>query len=502
MIILTLITFYYLAMLLYPLSIFATRFARRYFSHAPRKPGRVAVIGSGIAGCGAAWALKRSGWDVTIYERNPVVGGNAKVHTWDFPDKPRSGLSVLAWPQHKFPNYNKLVDELKVEYEPVTLRFFSMDSKGDISAHGLDNEVRQGFAADYEKWARMIAFIARVNVFCCGDDSGSIYNMSYLNPFNIIPLRTTAFMFRISNDFWYKVVEPVYSSTFLSKHLAWIPAVVGPTIAEIVPLDGEPKLVSWKDSSDKVFEKLVEGCTVLTGADVARVLYNESQGTVDIIEGNGTSKTYDNVIYACAPDAALKMMDKPSWLHNALLSNVSYPETETTFEEGIIHNDASVLPEKYRADLLSKYANYIDISYSNGETVIENTFLLSAWVPALQRRKKELNEDPPMMITYNTKKKIANPKGTVTNRHAHPALSFRNLVIGMLIRFLQGQKNSFYCSSFATPGNGHDMSLLSGFAVAQALGAEFPFKSDLRCVSDFDKLCGIMGVYPAQAAEI
>jgi hypothetical protein len=59
MIILTLFTFYYLAMLIYPLTIFLSRFAKRYFSHAARKPGRVAVIGSGIAGSGAAWALKK-----------------------------------------------------------------------------------------------------------------------------------------------------------------------------------------------------------------------------------------------------------------------------------------------------------------------------------------------------------------------------------------------------------------------------------------------------------
>jgi hypothetical protein len=38
--------------------------------------------------------------------------------------------SVLAWPHQKFHNYNKLVEELGVEYEPVTLRFFSMDSNG------------------------------------------------------------------------------------------------------------------------------------------------------------------------------------------------------------------------------------------------------------------------------------------------------------------------------------------------------------------------------------
>jgi hypothetical protein len=59
----------------------------------------------------------------------------------------------------------------------------------------MDNDVRERFASDYAKWDRMIALIARVNKFCCGgDNSGSIYNMSYWNPFNVIPLRTTAFV--------------------------------------------------------------------------------------------------------------------------------------------------------------------------------------------------------------------------------------------------------------------------------------------------------------------
>jgi hypothetical protein len=58
----------------------------------------------------------------------------------------------------------------------------------------LDNEVRQRFQPDYQKWDRMIALIARVNRVFCDDDSGSIYNMSYANPFNVIPLRTVAFV--------------------------------------------------------------------------------------------------------------------------------------------------------------------------------------------------------------------------------------------------------------------------------------------------------------------
>lgn len=91
--------------------------------------------------------------------------------------------------------------------------------------------------------------------------------------------------------------------------------------------------------------------------------------------------SYDNVIFACPPDVALKMIEKPTWLQvsmimtiitkiivllnfqKLLLANVSYPETETTFEEGIIHNDPTVLPKEYRADLLSKFANFIYITY-------------------------------------------------------------------------------------------------------------------------------------------
>lgn len=52
---------------------------------------RVAVIGGGIAGCGAAWALRKSGHDVVLYEERDVLGGNAKTHTWDIPGKPITG---------------------------------------------------------------------------------------------------------------------------------------------------------------------------------------------------------------------------------------------------------------------------------------------------------------------------------------------------------------------------------------------------------------------------
>jgi cation diffusion facilitator CzcD-associated flavoprotein CzcO len=36
---------------------------------------RVAVIGSGVSGIGAAKVLKQCGYDVTVYERSEWIGG-------------------------------------------------------------------------------------------------------------------------------------------------------------------------------------------------------------------------------------------------------------------------------------------------------------------------------------------------------------------------------------------------------------------------------------------
>jgi cytochrome b involved in lipid metabolism len=65
----------------------------------------VAVIGGGIAGCGAAWALRLSGYNVTLFEAREQISGNARTFDWDFgPYRSKneertvkSCCSVTAW---------------------------------------------------------------------------------------------------------------------------------------------------------------------------------------------------------------------------------------------------------------------------------------------------------------------------------------------------------------------------------------------------------------------
>jgi predicted NAD/FAD-binding protein len=159
------------------------------------------------------------------------------------------------------------------------------------------------------------------------------------------------------------------------------------------------------------------------------------------------------------------------------------------FSAGIIHSDPTVIPADCRDAILTQYANYIE-RFAPGE--YENTFVLSSWVPVAQTLAQKI----PMLVTYNPRpdKTIQSVVGRVSNVRAHPHLSVANLAIVFLLRLIQGRRGVYYCGSYATPGNGHDLSLLSGFAVAHTLGAEYPFVGNERALNDFRRLCSVMGL--------
>ena len=63
------------------------------------------------------------------------------------------------------------------------------------------------------------------------------------------------------------------------------------------------------------------------------------------------------------------------------------------------------------------------------------------------------------------------------------------------LRLCQGRDGLYYCSNWTTPGNCHDMSLLSGFLCATAIGAEYPFPDDAEARKDLHRLNDLMGVF-------
>eukprot|EP00164_Ancoracysta_twista_P003267 GFYU01004360.1.p1 GENE.GFYU01004360.1~~GFYU01004360.1.p1 ORF type:complete len:532 (-),score=136.44 GFYU01004360.1:38-1633(-) len=464
---------------------------------------KVAVVGGGIAGTSAAWSLHLAGYEVEIFESRDVLGGNAKTNTWttETGKKITTGLSVLAWPTKYFRNYIELLNRLKLETTSVRLPFWIHNINEDaIFAQGKKTLLSHEHATDNKQWNNLIEFIRTVNRALAAETDQTIYSMPVLSPFNLITLRTMCFVFGISTEYWNKVLVPIYSSSFLTAKLDTLPASIGPAIDDMISPNRVPVMDSWTNTSHDVFDRMTADIKVHTSTPVTKV-QRHSNGTVFVATENGDVTQFDRVVLACSADIALSMLSEPSWLERTLLSCVGYTDDDdNTFVEGVIHSDDTVIPARDREEVLSTHSNYVAVYDDHMSDIkYENTFIFSSWIPLVQKYKaSHKGEKVVMLATYNSQRgdTIKNVRGTVTNYRAHPHMHLKNLVLSVLIRFIQGAGGVFYCSSYTTPGNGHDLSLLSGFIVANAIGAPYPFAkhSDGSMIRDFDRLRALMGL--------
>ena len=465
-----------------------------------RPPRRVAIIGGGIAGAGAAYALRRSSISCTLFEACPAAGGNAKTHAWA--DGVRTGLSVLAWPTAYFRNYAALLRALHVGVVPVLLPFYIARADGESFAHGAPGVgLGARYAVELSRWARMVRHVRAVNAALAPRDGGptpSLYAASFWNPFNVIPMRFLSRIYGCGNDaFWGDLIVPLYASSFLTTALDGVPAVVLPILSDMIPADATRSvhMESWAGGagSAAVFECLLQGVNVRAGTRVERVAQRADGRWVLHTQVGETGGGYDAVIFACgSPAAARALSGAPldcapvAWL----LHGISYC-AGAAFERGAVHSHAPLLHARERSALLSRFANYI-VAHGGSQRRYENTFILSSWVPAAAGCR-----NVPRLVTYDARDPsglAAHTVAHVDNVDNHPHLSVCNLASAQALRAVQGRRGLYFCGSFATPGNGHDLSLCSGLAVACALGAAYPFEGDEGAAADLARLRRLMGV--------
>ena len=251
--------------------------------------------------------------------------------------------------------------------------------------------------------------------------------------------------------------------------------------------------------------------------------------TVAVVEDDeGRTERFDHVVFACGAPAALRALKRFSsdtassggwlalpralaqqcwhWLATATLRNVRYVESrDALFSSGEAHSDsAAALPPQFEGELLQRFCNYVEVQGGDGDgggaLAYENTFIVSSWSPPALA--PDVAGQRPMLVSYGCKERLRNTPAAlfernVTGREAHPCLTTTNLALSTAVwPRLQGLHGGalYFAGSSVTPGNGHDLSLLSGLVVAAAVGAPFPFVENEAALSDFHALQGMMGL--------
>jgi len=434
---------------------------------------KVAIIGGGIAGVAAAWSLHRAGHRVELFERNPELGGNARTFRWKLDDggEAESPLLVVAWPEHYYHNYHRLLAELGLETTSMPISYFIKHPHGIFCQDGK-GEVEKQHAEDFRKWKRLIAWAGRINdFFLPRGRHPSLYHFSYWNPLNLIPLYALTRCFGISARFWDEIFVPVHCASMITTSMKDAPAVIAPLLESIVSLERPSRMGTWKGSPRPVFERMTEPFRehVHTGCAISAVR-RMAGGGFEIERADGKIHTADRVVFGCQAPSIVAVLEKPSWLQRALLSRVRYvDDTDTTFARFVVHSDTSIFPAEHRDRILREFNTYSEVD-EDGR--LECTFVLSAHNPNV----KDLGK--PMLATFNTRRPLDRVEAQIELPNPTHALSLRNLAIMLAMRWLQGRDGIHYCGSFTTPEGGHDLSFLSGLVAARTIGAPYPFEAD------------------------
>jgi len=440
---------------------------------------KIGVIGGGIAGVGAAWALHRAGYEVDLFEKTSALGGNAKTFRWETSDgHAESPLLVVAWPQMYYHNYELLLRELGVGITTLPISYFIQTPDGHFCQDGQTGMAKR-FAPDFRRWRRLVRFVSAINrVFVPNKTHESLYHFSYFNPLNLIPLYWLARLSGVSRAFWDEIFVPIHCASFITTSMKGVPAVILPLLESIVPLEEPTRMRTWVGVPRQVFDRMTQPFADRVHTNHEIVSVGGKPGNYVLVDSEGRSYEVDKVVFACDSSSALRAIESPTRLQRLLLGNAQYvDDVDPTFSSFIVHSDTTVLPEKHRERILSGYNTYSEIGVSGA---LECTFVISAQNPNVK------DAGVPMLVTFGSHKSIDKVQKRIQLPHSTHTVSLRNLLIMSMVRYLQGRHGMYYCGTFTTPEGGHDLSFMSGLVAAHAVGASYPFGSANReAAADF-----------------
>ena len=127
-------------------------------------PRRIAIVGGGVSGLGAAWALHHhpDRFDFRLFEAQEQIGGNA--YTADMPQEDGSSvpfdISVTALIPSVYQHILLLMEQFGIELLDTKFSY-SVKYGGGIYAHDFDSDIREQLQSEIARFQRLLRCLHR-----------------------------------------------------------------------------------------------------------------------------------------------------------------------------------------------------------------------------------------------------------------------------------------------------------------------------------------------------
>ena len=443
-------------------------------------PRRIAIVGGGISGLGAAWALHHhpDRFDIRLFEARDELGGNAI--TADMPQEDGNAIpfdiSVTACIPSVYHHILLLMDQFGIEL--LDTRFnYSVKYGGDVYAHDFDSAIREELQPEIVKFQRLLR---RLHWFGALTRSRSKL-LNALNPFNYISMGTVLNLGGFSGDFRYKILKPMFVNFLMATNVFDMPASLFSRYLEFFDIETATPMRTWDQGTRRIYENLSAGFRdkIYLSRPVRKV-YRGASGVV-VEDADGVREAFDDVIFACNANQTLMMLNKPTMLERHLLSSIRYDSE--LHNHAVVHSDSSVLPDNEVKPLETR-SNHIE-QYGARPDNYEITYIMHNQQPWANE------SDKPCLVTYNPISPI--DERTIVRRSwfQHIVHDVRHVALTVnLFRFIQGKRRTWHCGAH-TLINSQETCFVTGLAAARQLGADYPFE-DSAAKQSFNYYGGIL----------
>jgi predicted NAD/FAD-binding protein len=422
---------------------------------------RIAVVGAGIAGLGAAWLLKGR-HEVTIFERNGRLGGHSNTIEVE------SGGATLGvdtgfvvYNERNYPHLTRLFRHLGVETQPTDMSFAASVDDGRVEYAGSDLNTlfaQRGNLVSPAYWG-MLRDVLRFNrdarrSLRTGDADGLSLG-AYL--------ARGGYGTRLADHYLLPMAAAIWSCP--TRTMRDFPAVSFLHFFRnhgLLDLVDRPQWRTVVGGSRRYVERLYADlpCSAHAGTPVVRV--QRASSGVRVLTADGAEHLFDAAVLACHADEALRLIDSPRPAETAVLSKFGYQENRT-----ILHSDAALMPRQRR--VWSSW-NYLAATGASGTERVS----VSYWMNRLQG----LPGSRQFFVSLNPLRE-PRPESVVAElSYHHPVFDAEAMRAQGLLGQLQGRDRLWFCGSYAGYGF-HEDALASAVGVARLLGAEAPWAAEI-----------------------
>ncbi len=426
---------------------------------------RIAVVGTGIAGSTAAYALSHR-HQIVVYEREMRPGGHSHTVEIDY-DGARIAVDTgfIVYNELNYPGLTALFEHLRVETLPTGMSFSVSANGGRLEWMGGGQgaiETLNGVFAQRTNvvsipfWL-MLRDMLRFNRQCVADRAAGQLRGLTLGDY----VDSRGFSRRLIRDYLLPMGAAIWSTpvdrmldfpaenfvAFFDNHrLLHQQRPVWRTVR-----GGSARYVQ---ALTRPFRDRIRLGAAVTGIDRTRA------GVV-VTDSLGGSERYDQVIIAAHTDQALAMLRDPSADERAILGAIRYRPNAV-----YLHRDPKLMPKRRRAWAAWNFLR------GNGRGEDGGDVAVTYWMNALQH----IDSDRPLFVSLNPP---FEPDAALTFARFtcdHPQFDMAAFAAQGRLGLIQGLNRTWFCGAWSGYGF-HEDGLRSGLAAAQALGGSIPWRT-------------------------